>query len=162
MLPHLMLVSVSPPIHLNPVLPRGCPHPSPHAATQVDILLHFVSYLRARLHDELAHAMLVWYDAVTRDGRLSHQNALTPHVKPFFDAAGAGGGGGRPPWSSSGPSVEESCAKTALRAMEGSPLLHAVLPRSQTHFLSTTGGIVRDRRTSQPSPANAPPTSTWA
>jgi len=37
-----------------------------------------------------AHGAVVWYDAVTIDGSLAHQNGLTAANAPFFAAAGGG------------------------------------------------------------------------
>ncbi|GIL62379.1 hypothetical protein Vafri_16601, partial [Volvox africanus] len=53
-------------------------------------LITFVGHLRARMAAVVGpHALVVWYDAVTSDGRLAWQNGLTPLNAPFFDAADA-------------------------------------------------------------------------
>ncbi|GFR47376.1 hypothetical protein Agub_g9088 [Astrephomene gubernaculifera] len=53
-------------------------------------LRHFLAHLRAGMRAVVGpHAMVVWYDAITTEGRLVWQNALTPLNAPFFDAADA-------------------------------------------------------------------------
>ncbi|KAM3956952.1 cytosolic endo-beta-N-acetylglucosaminidase [Aphomia sociella] len=51
-----------------------------------DKLLEFVRYLHKILHQELASAVLIWYDSVTVDGHLNWQNGLNTKNKDFFDA----------------------------------------------------------------------------
>ncbi|GLI61826.1 hypothetical protein VaNZ11_004267, partial [Volvox africanus] len=53
-------------------------------------LITFLGHLRARMAAVVGpHSLVVWYDAVTADGRLAWQNDLTPLNAPFFDAADA-------------------------------------------------------------------------
>ncbi|GIL75646.1 hypothetical protein Vretifemale_5384 [Volvox reticuliferus] len=53
-------------------------------------LITLVGHLRARMAAVVGpHSLVVWYDAVTSDGRLAWQNGLTPMNAPFFDAADA-------------------------------------------------------------------------
>ena len=48
-------------------------------------LLEFVKLLTDAMHRAMAHAKVLWYDAMTIKGTLEWQNALTPLNKPFFD-----------------------------------------------------------------------------
>lgn len=57
------------------------------APRQVRNMIHFLSYLRARLKQEIRHSVLIWYDAVTVRGRLTWQNTVTDLNLPFMDAA---------------------------------------------------------------------------
>ncbi|KAF5835216.1 glycosyl hydrolase family 85-domain-containing protein [Dunaliella salina] len=51
-------------------------------------LLHFLAHLRARTREVCGgHSAVIWYDAVTTEGRLRWQNALTPLNYPFLDAS---------------------------------------------------------------------------
>ena len=52
---------------------------------RVPNLLEFVSMLTEAMHRALDHAKVLWYDAVTVNGTLEWQNALTPLNRPFFD-----------------------------------------------------------------------------
>ncbi|KAF6265409.1 glycosyl hydrolase family 85-domain-containing protein [Scenedesmus sp. NREL 46B-D3] len=57
---------------------------------QVQAMLHFVGYLRARMAATRPQGMVVWYDAVTTAGELRWQNKLCPEANgPFFDLADA-------------------------------------------------------------------------
>lgn len=51
-----------------------------------EVLLDFVRYFHSLLHQELPHAVLVWYDSVTIQGNLNWQNGLNERNKAFFDA----------------------------------------------------------------------------
>jgi hypothetical protein len=59
-------------------------------ATMAKRLLVFCSQLRKQLNTRKASLctarLVIWYDAITIDGELAYQNALTPRNKPFFDA----------------------------------------------------------------------------
>lgn len=61
------------------------------AAQYVQRLTAFVKFLRKQLKERLGEdkGVVVWYDAVTTEGRLSFQNALNHNNKTFFDAADA-------------------------------------------------------------------------
>ena len=49
-------------------------------------MLHFVRSLTAAVHAAVPKSgFVIWYDAVTVEGNLKWQNALTPLNKPFFD-----------------------------------------------------------------------------
>ncbi len=48
-------------------------------------LLEFVKMLTEAMHRAVSHAKVLWYDAVTVNGTLEWQNALTPLNRPFFD-----------------------------------------------------------------------------
>ncbi|CAG9584304.1 unnamed protein product [Danaus chrysippus] len=48
-------------------------------------LVQFVGHLHTALHQELPHALLLWYDSVTVDGHLNWQNALNEKNRAFFD-----------------------------------------------------------------------------
>ncbi|CAH0578949.1 unnamed protein product [Chrysodeixis includens] len=50
-----------------------------------DVLLDFVRHFHRLLHQELPHAVLVWYDSVTIQGNLNWQNGLNERNKAFFD-----------------------------------------------------------------------------
>lgn len=52
---------------------------------RVELLLDFVKWLTEAMHRAVAHSKVLWYDAVTIEGRLDWQNALTPLNRPFFD-----------------------------------------------------------------------------
>jgi mannosyl-glycoprotein endo-beta-N-acetylglucosaminidase len=45
--------------------------------------------LTAALHASSPHALVVWYDAVTIEGKLEWQNTLNDLNRPFFDACDA-------------------------------------------------------------------------
>jgi endo-beta-N-acetylglucosaminidase D len=50
-------------------------------------LLHFLETLTAAVHAALHNrGAVIWYDAVTIEGKLTWQNALTPLNSPFLDA----------------------------------------------------------------------------
>lgn len=50
------------------------------------VLLEFVRYLNRVLHQEIPHAVLIWYDSVTIHGTLNWQNGLTEKNRQvFFD-----------------------------------------------------------------------------
>ena len=48
-------------------------------------LLNFVDRLTTAMHRAIPHSKVIWYDAVTTQGKLEWQNALTTLNKPFFD-----------------------------------------------------------------------------
>ncbi|KAG2497145.1 hypothetical protein HYH03_004736 [Edaphochlamys debaryana] len=51
---------------------------------------HFVAHLRARMAAAVGpQALVIWYDAMTTEGRLAWQDGLTRLNAPFFDAADA-------------------------------------------------------------------------
>ncbi|KAI4384550.1 hypothetical protein MLD38_002690 [Melastoma candidum] len=52
---------------------------------QIPILKEFVSHLTQKMHDAIPGSLVIWYDAVTVDGRLIWQNQLNDSNKPFFD-----------------------------------------------------------------------------
>jgi endo-beta-N-acetylglucosaminidase D len=49
-------------------------------------LLHFLKTLTAAVHALGNRGTVIWYDAVTTEGNLTWQNALTPLNSPFLDA----------------------------------------------------------------------------
>jgi len=51
----------------------------------VERLLVFVEWLTIAMHKAVAGSKVIWYDAVTIEGKLEWQNALNKHNKPFFD-----------------------------------------------------------------------------
>ncbi len=59
------------------------------APDEVAVLLDWLMLLRTRLKSHNAHSRLMWYDAVTIDGKLDWQNALNAKNKPFFDVCDA-------------------------------------------------------------------------
>jgi len=55
----------------------------------IDNLIFFLKTLTDMSHTINDHNLIIWYDAVTVQGRLEWQDALTPLNKPFFDACDA-------------------------------------------------------------------------
>ena len=53
------------------------------------VLIDWIVMTRNRLKSCISHGMLVWYDAVTIEGKLNWQNALNLMNKPFFDVCDA-------------------------------------------------------------------------
>ncbi|XP_039135920.1 LOW QUALITY PROTEIN: cytosolic endo-beta-N-acetylglucosaminidase 1 [Dioscorea cayenensis subsp. rotundata] len=53
---------------------------------QISNLKEFVSHLTSVMHSSVPGSLVIWYDAVTMDGRLIWQNRLNEKNKPFFDA----------------------------------------------------------------------------
>jgi endo-beta-N-acetylglucosaminidase D len=51
----------------------------------VEALLEFVRLLTEAMHRAIGHSKVIWYDAVTIEGKLQWQNGLTKLNKPFFD-----------------------------------------------------------------------------
>ena len=51
----------------------------------VEKMLEFVKMLTEAMHRAIPHAKVIWYDAVTVEGKLEWQNGLTKLNKPFFD-----------------------------------------------------------------------------
>lgn len=49
-------------------------------------LIFFLERLTAAMHAAVPGSKVIWYDAVTVEGKLDWQNALTPLNAPFFDA----------------------------------------------------------------------------
>ncbi|XP_074568960.1 cytosolic endo-beta-N-acetylglucosaminidase 1-like [Curcuma longa] len=52
---------------------------------QVDNLKEFVHHLSRTMHSSVPGSLVIWYDAVTIDGKLAWQNKLNDANKPFFD-----------------------------------------------------------------------------
>lgn len=56
-------------------------------AASMPRLLAFVRLLHERMHAEVAHAQVIWYDSiVANSGHLLWQNELNARNRPFFDA----------------------------------------------------------------------------
>jgi mannosyl-glycoprotein endo-beta-N-acetylglucosaminidase len=51
----------------------------------IEPMIYFVDCLTKELSLVLAHAQIIWYDAVTIEGKLEWQNQLNQLNKPFFD-----------------------------------------------------------------------------
>lgn len=45
----------------------------------------FVKQIHHKLHDKIPHAEVIWYDSVTKEGKLKWQNELNHLNRPFFD-----------------------------------------------------------------------------
>ncbi|XP_042465081.1 cytosolic endo-beta-N-acetylglucosaminidase 1-like [Zingiber officinale] len=52
---------------------------------QVNNLKEFVHHLSCTMHSSVPGSLVIWYDAVTIDGKLAWQNKLNDANKPFFD-----------------------------------------------------------------------------
>ncbi|KAL9680649.1 hypothetical protein QQ045_018534 [Rhodiola kirilowii] len=52
---------------------------------QIPNLKEFVSHLIEKMHAGVANSLVIWYDSVTIDGKLSWQDQLNDNNKPFFD-----------------------------------------------------------------------------
>ncbi|CAM8955398.1 unnamed protein product [Rhodiola kirilowii] len=52
---------------------------------QIPNLKEFVSHLTEKMHAGVANSLVIWYDSVTIDGKLSWQDQLNDNNKPFFD-----------------------------------------------------------------------------
>ncbi|XP_067005805.2 cytosolic endo-beta-N-acetylglucosaminidase isoform X2 [Anabrus simplex] len=52
---------------------------------QVEKMENFVKILHRKLHDNVPHAQLIWYDSVTTEGKLKWQNELNNLNRTFFD-----------------------------------------------------------------------------
>ncbi|THU51665.1 hypothetical protein C4D60_Mb06t33450 [Musa balbisiana] len=52
---------------------------------QIDNLKEFVGHLSRSMHASVPGSLVIWYDAVTIDGKLDWQNQLNMQNKPFFD-----------------------------------------------------------------------------
>ncbi|KAF8397213.1 hypothetical protein HHK36_016121 [Tetracentron sinense] len=52
---------------------------------QIPNLKEFVSHLTRTMHSSMPGSLVIWYDSVTKDGKLSWQNQLNGNNKPFFD-----------------------------------------------------------------------------
>ena len=54
--------------------------------SMVPKMIDFVTYLTKAMHTAVQGSEVIWYDAVTTEGKLDWQNALTKLNRPFFDA----------------------------------------------------------------------------
>ena len=52
----------------------------------VDNVQYFLKLLTDSMHSAIDDSLVIWYDAVTIDGKLSWQNELNDQNVPFFDA----------------------------------------------------------------------------
>ncbi|XP_010921546.1 cytosolic endo-beta-N-acetylglucosaminidase 1 [Elaeis guineensis] len=52
---------------------------------QIDNLKEFIHHLSLTMHSSVPGSLVIWYDAVTVDGKLDWQNQLNEKNKPFFD-----------------------------------------------------------------------------
>ncbi|CAM8958339.1 unnamed protein product [Rhodiola kirilowii] len=52
---------------------------------QIPNLKEFVSHLTEKMHAGVSNSLVIWYDSVTIDGKLSWQDQLNDNNKPFFD-----------------------------------------------------------------------------
>ncbi|KAF3433345.1 hypothetical protein FNV43_RR24447 [Rhamnella rubrinervis] len=53
--------------------------------TQIHNLKEFVSHLTQTMHSSMPGSLVIWYDSVTTEGKLSWQDQLNEKNKPFFD-----------------------------------------------------------------------------
>lgn len=65
-------------VEVSRLSPRGVQIANP------EVLLDFVRYFHSLLHQELPHAVLVWYDSVTIQGNLNWQNGLNERNKSVY------------------------------------------------------------------------------
>lgn len=56
------------------------------AEEKIPLLKNLVSFLTERVHQEIPGGLVIWYDSITRNGRLDWQNELNHSNKIFFDA----------------------------------------------------------------------------
>ncbi|KAL4447747.1 hypothetical protein ABPG75_004966 [Micractinium tetrahymenae] len=60
------------------------------APGRIPNMLHFLRVLTERMREVApGWSQVIWYDAVTTEGKLEWQNSLTPLNRPFFDACDA-------------------------------------------------------------------------
>ncbi|CAA7392864.1 unnamed protein product [Spirodela intermedia] len=52
---------------------------------QIPILMEFLSHLTQTMHAAVPGSLIIWYDSVTKYGKLRWQNMLNVKNKPFFD-----------------------------------------------------------------------------
>ncbi|XVE69478.1 hypothetical protein DITRI_Ditri09bG0155400 [Diplodiscus trichospermus] len=52
---------------------------------QIPNLKEFVGHLTQTMHSSLSGSLIIWYDSITIDGKLSWQDQLNEKNKPFFD-----------------------------------------------------------------------------
>lgn len=52
---------------------------------KIPMLKSLVGYLKERIHLEIPGGLVIWYDSITREGRLSWQNKVNQQNKMFFD-----------------------------------------------------------------------------
>ncbi|XP_008804109.2 cytosolic endo-beta-N-acetylglucosaminidase 1 [Phoenix dactylifera] len=52
---------------------------------QIDNLKEFIRHLSQTMHSSVPGSLVIWYDAVTVDGKLDWQDQLNEKNKPFFD-----------------------------------------------------------------------------
>lgn len=55
-------------------------------ATSVPMLRQFVQRLTQRIHAEVPHGTVIWYDSIVDSGELLWQNEVNGRNKQFFDA----------------------------------------------------------------------------
>lgn len=60
---------------------------NPLTRRQARVALHFTAYLRALVEARVPGGTVIWYDAVTVEGKLRWQNSVNDLNEPFFDAA---------------------------------------------------------------------------
>lgn len=56
------------------------------AREKVPMLRQFVERLTQRIHEEVPHGQIIWYDSIINDGSVRWQNQLNAKNKQFFDA----------------------------------------------------------------------------
>lgn len=52
---------------------------------KIPMLMDFVDYLTFRIHRDVPHGIVLWYDSILVSGSLNWQNELNEKNKPFFD-----------------------------------------------------------------------------
>lgn len=52
---------------------------------QIPMLKDFVEYLAFRMHQDVPHGIVLWYDSIIETGELRWQNELNDKNKSFFD-----------------------------------------------------------------------------
>lgn len=55
-------------------------------STKIPLLRDFVEYLTLQMHENIPHAVVIWYDSIVESGQLLWQNELNNKNKLFFDA----------------------------------------------------------------------------
>ncbi|KAL2916062.1 hypothetical protein HK105_204486 [Polyrhizophydium stewartii] len=56
-------------------------------ASHAPVMARFVRYLTERMRSEVPNGLVVWYDSLTRSGRIRWQDCLNEENKMFFDAS---------------------------------------------------------------------------
>lgn len=59
------------------------------AADKIPMLCKFAEYLTQKIHENVPHGFVIWYDSIIKTGHLRWQNELNDKNKLFFDVCDA-------------------------------------------------------------------------